>query len=194
MTRALLIASLALCFGCRSGPKKEFLLVADYSGSTEQARAQQQAVFISTIESADPNADFCLFRMGFSTDEVMSGSLDKTPEDAIIAKLKETMDASDKRRGTNFAKMAQALVGSIANSKANRIDIVVATDGGNDYASDGAAVAAYSGAISTICGDDRMESVTFVGVRPEYRASLRAAWSKAGDRLHLLDPAQIASR
>lgn len=117
MIRALLFVGLALCFSCRTVPKTELLLVADYSGSTEQARVQQQAVFISTIESADPNADFCLFRMGFTTDEVMSGSLDGTPEDAIISKLKQSTDASDRRRGTNFAKMAQALAASVTGSR-----------------------------------------------------------------------------
>jgi len=188
--RSLLFAAIALCFGCRGSSKSELLFVADYSGSTRLARGQQLAVLVSMIEAADPKASFCLFRMGYTTEEIMSGSLDEASEVEIVTKVRKATGLSDDRRGTNFAQMADTLARTVTNSAAERVQIVICTDGDDDFAYDPANAAAYSRAVSSICRDKRIESVRLIGVLPQNRMSVRAKWAEAGTRLSLLEPEQ----
>lgn len=194
--RKLLAVFVLACIvsACTPSQGTEIILVVDVSGSTEASRPLQQAVLTSILESAPPGSDFAVFRMASDSDELMSGSLDATPIEAIVSRLKEGTRHSDSRRGTNFAKMAEALAEHLKLSRANRVEITIATDGGDDFIQDAAMAERRQHAIGMISGDWRVATVTFVGVTPANKSSVRKAWASAGGRVSLIDPFQVASK
>ncbi len=193
---ALVFAVLAVCLLARSAtaPKTALFIVVDFSGSTESERKQQQAVVATEVEAAPPNSELTLFRMGYTTEELLSGSLDETPVESVVGALKKGTDHSDHHKGTNFANMAEALAGAVGRSKAEHIRIEAITDGGDDFATDQAARERYVKAARQICEDKRVEAVAFIGVESADRSVIRTLWAGAGGRLQVLDASQVSTR
>ena len=192
---SLMLIAVVLCqAACVHGSRTELVLVFDYIGSTRAERIQQQAAVASKLESADPDSTFSLYRMGSSTEELLAGEIDSTPIEAIVSRLKQGTDSSDKRRGTNFVDMAEAISARLAATMADRVQVTVMTDGGDDSASNTATVSRYRQSIDRICKDRRVTSIDFVGVLPEHKKSIRASWAAAGSRLRLLEPVQASDK
>ncbi|MBS1714927.1 MAG: VWA domain-containing protein [Armatimonadetes bacterium] len=192
---SLILIAVVLCqAACIHGSRTELVLVVDYSGSTRAERAQQQAVVVSRLESADPSTTFSLYRMGSTTEELLAGEIDSTPIEAIVSRLKRGTDSSDKRRGTNFVDMAEAVSARLSATTADRVQVTVMTDGGDDSASNTPTISRYTKSIDRICKDRRVTSVDFVGVLPKYKKSIRDSWAAAGNRLRLLEPVQASDK
>lgn len=173
-------------------PETEVDTVVDRSGSTKEIRKREIASVSVQLENAPPRHTYVrLYRMGHSTQEVYSGSLDHAPLESIISTLTATTGSSDPRKGTNFALMAEALARSRSKASASKRRITILTDGGDDYAKDPALAERYRKAVDRICADPGLESVTFRGVKPEFRDPIRLAWGSIGSKLHILTSDQV---
>lgn len=171
-------------------PESELILVKDYSGSSAQASKHQDAEVVLALDNAPPHTHLDLFRMGATTEEIFSGSLDDASTESITKTLKQETDLADDRKGTNFAKMAEAVSKAAASSRAKVVRVEIFTDGGDDFLDPGS-VARYRKAASAICKDQRLAPVIFSGVRPEYREAIRTAWKDAGNKLQILTADQL---
>jgi hypothetical protein len=185
----LAAVSWAACCGERA-PAYECLYVVDYSASTERERARQFGAILSDLESAPEGTEVRAYRMGSSTQEFYSGTIGDEGADPVAVALRQEALGSDPAKGTDFAEMAEAVAGFCRSFKGKELRVRVLTDGGDDYATDRKVRERYRKAAAEICADGRVSSIIFYGVRPRYRQDVRAAFSKAGNRLRVLDLGQ----
>lgn len=171
-------------------PETQLIIVKDYSGSIVGQASQQEALTVLALENAPSHTYLDLFRMGATTEEIFAGSLDDTSPEVIIKTLRQETSRADSRKGTNFAKMAQAVAKAVSASHAAKIQIRIFTDGGNDFL-DKASLESYRKAALMICRDRRLKSVTFTGVKPEYREPIRNIWAACGTKLQIQNSDQI---
>jgi len=111
--RSLLMLMLVALIGCgpdHSGPAPTYVYVVDYSGLTAAVRKQQLGQMLAELESAPDDTNVVIYRMGSETEEVFSGPLGDAGTDALVGTLKRDLMSSDSVKGTNFAKMASALL------------------------------------------------------------------------------------
>lgn len=192
---SLLMLMLVALIGCgpdHSGPAPTYVYVVDYSGSTAAGRKQQLGQMLAELESAPDDTNVVIYRMGSETEEVFSGPLGDAGTDALVGTLKRDLMGSDSVKGTNFAKMANALLAFSKRFKAESYRLRIMTDGGN-YFTDAASLHSYHEAASLLSSDKHLSSVVFYGVQPQFRRGIRDAFGNAGQKLQLLDQGQVTS-
>ena len=172
-------------------PKSTLIIVDDYSASTESNRQRELGQIAVELEAAQPNTSVVLFRMGSTTEEIFAGLLDETSTETVVKTVKDETTRSDPKKGTNFAVMAEAVANYVDSCKADRIQVQILTDGGDDFKSDPANSRRYHKAADRICSDSRVASITFIGVQTGFREDLRSVWSKAGAKLRLLSASEV---
>ena len=185
-----------VCAGCNmssrsDGTSVSHAYVIDYSASAADQRQRQLGVIAAELESADPDTSVTVFRMGAETDEAFSGSLSGTSVDSLIGSLQKETARPDPRKGTSFAKMAEALCAYLQR-QTGVVRVEVLTDGGND-ALDPESLRRYTQAVMAVASSPHLESISFIGVRPGLREALRRDWIRAGKKLKILALGQSVS-
>lgn len=179
-----------LLSGCSDShaPKEAFVYVIDYSGSTESMRRGQVSTVVAELETAPLDSLVTVLRMGSSTEEIYSGKLDDTGVDSITETMIHDTAHSDPKKGTNFAKMAEALKATCDRYASYSLAIRVLTDGADDFKWDPTSRKAYLSAAKTVATRSNLRGISFIGVQPPYREDVRNAFSVAGEKLTIPTP------
>jgi len=177
----VLAAAASMFLGGCARPRPEvpptYVYVIDWSGSTAAVRRKQVGLMVQELESVPENAEVVIYRMGSETQEVFSGPLGDEGVDALVHTLKKDLLVTDAVEGTNFCKMAEALSGFSRRFKGTNYKLWIMTDGGND-ATDAASMRRLRREAEIITGDKRLSSITFYGVLPKYRRSIRQLFER----------------
>ena len=144
---------------------------------------------LAELESAPDDTNVVIYRMGSETEEVFSGPLGDAGTDSLIGTIKRDLMSSDSVKGTNFAKMANALLAFSKGFKGQSYKLRIMTDGGNDF-TDAASLRSYREAASQISSDKRLSSLDFYGVQPQFRQDIRSTFISAGSKLQILNQDQ----
>lgn len=172
-----LIASVCLA-GCSGQPEGqiEYIYVLDRSASTGDTRQQQHDGLTAELDEIPLGSRIAILRMGSSTEEVYSDILTDSGIDAVIDALENDAKSSDPVRGTNFARMAEAVLGQVSASRAKEIHLRFLTDGADDFIGDPQNQSEYAKAAEAVCSDPRVKSMVFVGVKAGFREGVRSHW------------------
>jgi hypothetical protein len=189
----LLITLIAvLSAGCGSDhtkPSSTYVYVIDYSKSTTNIRKQEIGQMLAELEAASDDTTVVIYRMGYETQEIFSGQLGDAGTDTLLGTLKRDVVTSDPVLGTNFAKMATALVAFSKDFKGSSYNLRIMTDGANDF-SDAKDVHIYHEGAATLAHDQRLQSLRIYGVLPEFRQEIRQAFGAAGAKLQIINEDQ----
>ncbi len=180
--------------GARSLPPADcYVYVVDWSGSTAEARRTLLGAVLAELEGVPEGTRVVAYRMGSDTQEIYDGTVGDEGVDGVASAFRRAALASDPVPGTDFPKMAAALLKFSRSFPARGYAVRVLTDGGDDRAWDPASSHAYRRDGAALCADPKLAEIAFVGVAPGYREGIRRAFGKAGAKLSILVRGQSLS-
>jgi hypothetical protein len=192
VTAFLCIVMGILTAGCGSEHSKSattYVYVIDYSKSTTNIRKQEIGQMLAELEAAPDDTTVVIYRMGYETQEIFSGQLGDAGTDTLLGTLQRDVVTNDPVLGTNFAKMATALVAFSKDFKGSSYNLRIMTDGANDF-DDAKDVHFYHEGTATLAHDQRLQSLRIYGVPPEFRQEIRQAFGAAGAKLQIINEDQ----
>lgn len=172
-----LIAAACLA-GCSGQPEGqiEYIYALDRSISTDGNRQKQIDCLTAELDEIPLGSRIVILRFGSTAEEVYSDILTDSGTDTVIDTLENDAKASDPVRGTNFARMAEAVLRHISSSRAQEIHLRFLTDGADDFIGDPQNQSEYSKSAGAVCSDSRIKSMVFVGVKAGFREGVRSHW------------------